>query len=471
MESNNNYKYGIKSTFSQCLALVGAGFLQVGVGTQLICSTVIIGALSDNSNENEWLTMTIEQMSWFGSLLYLCTPLGSIISSLVLNRLGHKNCMIITNIPFLVSQIMFFYAENVETMYACSIIMGLGVGFSGGPFSAYIGEVCEPKLRGALMSATNVFFFGGSLLFTTIYAITRQWRLTVLANMAIPIITIVILCMSPDSPLWLLSKGKNEKAQRTLGKLRGWVTHDKCSNEFHEMVVFMSANKNSTNDKNGSKNDSECSWKQLFKPDVLKPFRLLLIYFFFSNLLSGVPFGPYLVVVLLTFGADVDVQWTVAFSLGIAIVGGILTVFLVNRLGKRFLTLTTLSICSICYISIGLIGVYWTDTNQIKSWLLLISFFISTFVASFGIMPIGWILLTEIFPMKSRNITCSICSTLSFVLTFFMTKYYPNVVDLVDFYNTFTIFGFGGLIGCVYFYFCLPETENKTLQEISECFK
>lgn len=72
-------------------------------------------------------------------------------------------------------------------------MMGLSVGFSGGPFTAYIGEVCEPKLRGALMSATNVFYFSGSLLFISIYAITRQWRLTVLINMAVPIITIAIL--------------------------------------------------------------------------------------------------------------------------------------------------------------------------------------------------------------------------------------------------------------------------------------
>lgn len=127
--------------------------------------------------------------------MYLCTPLGSVLSSLVLNPLGHKKCMIITNIPYMISQIMFYYAENIETMYACSILIGLSVGFSGGPFSSYIGEVCEPKLRGALMSATNVFYFSGSLLFATIYAITRQWRLTVLINMAIPIITIIILYM------------------------------------------------------------------------------------------------------------------------------------------------------------------------------------------------------------------------------------------------------------------------------------
>lgn len=127
--------------------------------------------------------------------MYLCTPVGSILSSLVLNQLGHKNCMIITNIPYMISLIMFYYAENIKTMYICSILMGLSVGFSGGPFSAYIGEVCEPKLRGSLMSATNVFYFSGSLLFSTIYAITRQWRLTVIITMAIPIITIIILYM------------------------------------------------------------------------------------------------------------------------------------------------------------------------------------------------------------------------------------------------------------------------------------
>lgn len=125
--------------------------------------------------------------------MYLCTPLGSVLSSVLLNRLGHKKCMIITNVPYLMSQILLFYAGNVHTLYACSIMMGLSVGFSGGPFSAYVGEVCEPKLRGALMSATNVFYFSGSLLFASIYAVTRQWRLTVLINMAVPVITIAVL--------------------------------------------------------------------------------------------------------------------------------------------------------------------------------------------------------------------------------------------------------------------------------------
>lgn len=127
--------------------------------------------------------------------MFLFTPLGSLLSSLLLDRLGHKNCMIITNIPYIASQIMLFYAENVQTLYASSILMGLSIGFSGGPCSTYIGEVCEPKRRGTLMSAANAFYYIGSLVLTVIYSITLKWRRTVLISTAIPIINCIILIM------------------------------------------------------------------------------------------------------------------------------------------------------------------------------------------------------------------------------------------------------------------------------------
>lgn len=130
-----------------------------------------------------------------GSLLFLFTPVGSVVSSVMLGWLGHNKCMIITNIPYMASQIMLYYAENVRTLYACSILMGLSIGYSGGPCSAYIGEVCEPKLRGTLMSATNVFYYVGSLIFTLIYAVTMNWRLTVFISLSVPVINVVVLFM------------------------------------------------------------------------------------------------------------------------------------------------------------------------------------------------------------------------------------------------------------------------------------
>lgn len=55
----------------QCLAIIGASFLQVGIGAELICPTVIIGALPghEGNDEKEQLTMTTEQASWFGQYI------------------------------------------------------------------------------------------------------------------------------------------------------------------------------------------------------------------------------------------------------------------------------------------------------------------------------------------------------------------------------------------------------------------
>lgn len=66
---------------------------------------------------------------------------------------------------------------------------------------------------------------------------------------------------------------------------------------------------------------------------------------------------------------------------------------------------------------------------------------------------------------------CSIGSAVYFFLSFAMTKYYKNFERFVQFYNTFVVFGGLGLVGFVYFYIYLPDTDNKTLQEITEGFK
>ncbi|XP_060881201.1 facilitated trehalose transporter Tret1-like [Metopolophium dirhodum] len=469
MNENNHYQYGIKSTLAQCWAISGVWFLQLQLGTQVMISTVVIGALENNASNdaNESLSITSEEASWFASLLYLFTPVGNILSLLLLDRFGHKKCMILTNIPSIIAQVMLYFAENVKILYASSILMALTIGFSNAPSLAYAGEVCEPKLRGALTSALNVFYYGGSIILTMIYSITMRWRQTVLLTMVFPIITIAILLTTPDSPMWLLAKGKNSKAHQNLSRLRGKVSYEKCENEFQEMVSY---NSPSNNDEPNQKENTN-AWKHLFEPEVIRAFRLMTIYFLFMNLLSGLPLLPYLVSILKEFGAPVNVEWTISFMMALSIVGSLTAVFLIRSLGKRFLTLFTLSICSVCYIAIGLIGVYWKNAEPLKSWTVLVLFLITILISSVGITPVSWTLVTEIFPAKCRNILCSVCTGACFIITFFMTKYYPELSILVEFYNLFTIVGIVGLFGCIYFYFFLPETENKTLQEITEFFK
>lgn len=86
--------------------------------------------------------------------------------------------------------------------------------------------------------------------------------------------------------------------------------------------------------------------------------------------------------------------------MALSIVGSLMAVFLIRKLGKRFLTLFTLSICSVCYIAIGLIGVYWKNAEPTTSWIVLVLFLTTILISSVGITPVSWTLVTEIFPAK-----------------------------------------------------------------------
>lgn len=82
-----------------------------------------------------------------------------------------------------------------------------------------------------------------------------------------------------------------------------------------------------------------------------------------------------------------------------SIIGNVFTILLVHRLGKRYLVLSTITVCSLSYILIGFIGQFYGDTEY-TSWAKLALFFGSTLSSSLGVMPIGWILMSEVFPMK-----------------------------------------------------------------------
>jgi len=89
---------------------------------------------------------------------------------------------------------------------------------------------------------------------------------------------------------------------------------------------------------------------------------------------------------------------------GFSIIGNVFTILLVHRLGKRCLVLSTITFCSISYLLIGFIGQFYADAEY-ASWAKLALFFGSTLSSSLGVMPIGWILISEVFPMKYVYIT------------------------------------------------------------------
>lgn len=82
-------------------------------------------------------------------------PLGAVVSGHLQEILGRKSIMFSVNIPFLLSWVALSTAQHIPTLYAASIVMGVSLGMCEAPLASYIGEISEPKLRGAISLLTG----------------------------------------------------------------------------------------------------------------------------------------------------------------------------------------------------------------------------------------------------------------------------------------------------------------------------
>ena len=90
--------------------------------------------------------------------------------------------------------------------------------------------------------------------------------------------------------------------------------------------------------------------------------------------------------------------------------------------------------------------------------------YIICFAMSLG--PIGWILVSEVFPLRIRGVAMSICTVSNFAFNFFVVSSFPILLHRIGGAWTFWGFGIVSLLCIVFVYFCVPETKGISLETI-----
>ena len=137
-----------------------------------------------------------------------------------MTRVGKKWTMIILSLPFIVGWILIMLAENTPMLYAGRLLTG----FSGGAFGllapSYTFEISEPSIRGALGSLQQLIATLG-VLFVTVVGKFVAWRVLSGILLVFPILMAVVMFFMPESPVYLISKGRHSEAKKSLLFLRG----------------------------------------------------------------------------------------------------------------------------------------------------------------------------------------------------------------------------------------------------------
>ncbi|KAJ8709129.1 hypothetical protein PYW07_008955 [Mythimna separata] len=474
--------------FSQVLACLALDFLLIGLGLSISFVTMVLPEVLD---AKEGLSITKKQASWFGSMAFLCQPLGSIFSGPLLDHFGRKKALFLVNIPHVVAWLLMYYAWDVPSLFIGNALLGIGTGIMEAPSVTYIGEISDPSVRGILTTLTNGFTATGMFV-AYLLGTVLPWRQAALVALTVPLATMALVLFVPETPIWLLSKGRQKEALRSLCRLRGWAKPEEVKEEFNELLQYYDdLNRCVLCVKEGkivepcehyntnSLKQMICKIKRVFfVRETMRPFLLVIAYFFFYTMSGALPVRPNMVNLCKALGMKYDPKTIVVVIGALFIAMSMLSAIIVKTIGKRKLVIGSMLGTACCSIAISVyarinlpptVFSYEIETFTDKKEILPLVLFLM--LICFNSLGIPWVLLSEVFPFKSRGIATALAAASSYIIYFVAAKTNYNIEYAFHLSGTFGLYAIFGFLGTVYLYLFLPETEKKTLAEIESFYK
>ncbi|XP_058790707.1 facilitated trehalose transporter Tret1-like [Phymastichus coffea] len=456
----------LRSSASQCSAALATNLIKFTFGSFFGITTILVAELH---KENAEIEISLGELTWFGSLCFM-VPVGSILMGLIAQYLGPRRCLLLTTVMFITSCGIFYCANNSTMLLSGQAIAGLAAPATIGPGTTYIVETAQPHLRSALVASTNLSVIVGAFL-TILYSNWLHWRTIILIDLVTPTLGFFAMFMIPESPHWLASKGKLDEAEKALSWLRGWTTADNVSEEFNSLKETYKMP-----DENSSSRPRD-SYRTALKPYVhrtfYRPLATVGCMFVLHSCTGFSAIITYCMVIFRIIDAPIDSHLAASLFDVMRITGAILCILSVHRTGKRKLTFVSLIGAGLLYFTIaGLLFLKtqssYADYAYTINWSATVLVIFSTFLTSAGVDKAIFMYNAELFPTKFRNVGTGIGLFIHAIGGATISKTYLYLEEAVSLSGTFVIFGIFCFVSCVTFYFLLPETEGKTLQEIED---
>lgn len=447
----------------QVIAALAATVGAFGLGTLLGWTSPGIPNLDETANStfNKLGVLSESDKSWIGSIIALGSMLSGPIAGICIDAIGRKNSMLLLSAPFVLGWLLCAFAQNVAMMLIGRFI----IGFCGGSFSlaapVFIGETAEDSIRGALGSGFQLMCVNGILFVYVVGAFVNWQWLSVICGV-VPLVLLAAMIFIPESPRYLLMKGKNAEASKALCWLRGATSSQEVEDELR--IVEMSVNESL---------NTKTSFNDLLLPYNLKPTLILLGLMLFQQLsgINAVIF--YTVEIFEDAGSDMDSNLS-AIIIGIVqVVATFAAVMFVDRAGRRILLL--LSDVVMC-VSLVLLGIFFQlkendgSVTESLGWLPLISLILFIVAFSVGYGPIPWMMTGELLPPNIKSLGASIATAFNWFLAFLVTKFFADVKSALTIQWCYWIFAIICAVGTVFVFLLVPETKGKSMEEIQQAF-
>lgn len=172
------------------------------------------------STDSFLANVTDSEGSWITSLMPLGAMIGSVPAGSLANMFGRRIAIGVTVTPCLISWIILIFGRSVPWIYIARFLGGIGSGAAGVLVPVYIGEIAEPSMRGA-MGTFFPFFFSLGIVFSYVAGAYLEYQTFNIACCLTLVPFLACISLMPETPMWLVNRGRKLEASRVLKILRG----------------------------------------------------------------------------------------------------------------------------------------------------------------------------------------------------------------------------------------------------------
>jgi sugar porter (SP) family MFS transporter len=397
------------------------------------------------------------------SILIVGAAFGALIGGRLSDRFGRRHNILLLAGIFLVGTIACALAPTWPILAVGRFVLGLAVGGASATVPVYLSEISPFERRGSLVTRNEVMIVSGQFAAFVINAVIYQvwgendwiWRIMLLVAVLPALGLLVGMLFLPESPRWLISRGRQDEA---LGVLKQVRSAERAEAELRNLAQEERVSRT------GGTADLAVRWVR----------RLILIgvglgvFQQFTGINSVMYYGTQ----LLTdagFSADSAIVANTANGL-FSVLGITVGIMLINRVPRRLMLIGGFSLTTFFHLLIGISAVAVPD-GPVKAWLILVFVVLFVFCMQGTIGPLVWLLLAEIFPLKIRSFAMGVCVFALWIANALVAFAFPPVVAALGIAPTFFLFAALGLLAIVFVHRTVPETRSQTLEEFEAGFK
>lgn len=459
MKSTANFGYLI---FLSVVAALG-GFL-FGYDTAVISGTI--------SQVTQLFQLDTLQQGWYVGCALVGSIAGVLFAGILSDKLGRKLTMVISAVLFSTSALGCAISADFTQLVVYRIIGGVGIGVVSIVSPLYISEIAVAQYRGRLVSlyqlAVTVGFLGAYLVNYQLLAwaesgtglsadwldkvfITEVWR-GMLGMETLPAaLFFVIIFFIPESPRWLIVRGKERRAASILGKIYNSVTEAK--NQMKETKSVLSS-------------ETKSEWSLLMKPGIFKAVIIgvcIAVLGQFMGVNAVLYYGPSIFENAGLSGGD-----SLFYQVLVGLVNTLTTVLalaIIDKVGRKKLIYYGVSGM---VASLVLIGLYFLfgDYMGVSSLFLLVFFLFYVFCCAVSICAVVFVLLSEMYPTRVRGLAMSIAGFALWIGTYLIGQLTPWMLQNLTPAGTFFLFALMCVPYMLIVWKLVPETTGKSLEEI-----